>query len=74
MTEIRYSNLRKRLGSVLDDVCNDADVVIVRRRSGKDVAIISVDELARVEETARAVDILGRTRRTRGLGRRTRQV
>ncbi len=54
MSEISYSNLRRQLFSVLDRVCDDQEVVIVRRGSNSrgDVAILPADELTRLTETA----------------------
>ena len=50
--ETTYTSLRERLASVLDQVANDHEVVIVRRRGAKDVALIPADELAGLLETA----------------------
>lgn len=50
--ETTYTSLRERLASVLDQVANDQEVVIVRRRGAKDVALIPADELAGLLETA----------------------
>ncbi len=50
--ETTYSSLRERLASVLDRVTNEHEVVIVRRRGAKPVALISADELAGLLETA----------------------
>jgi len=50
--ETTYTSLRERLASVLDQVSNDQEVVIVRRRGAKDVALIPADELASLMETA----------------------
>jgi antitoxin YefM len=50
--ETTYTGLRERLASVLDQVSNDQEVVIVRRRGAKDVALIPADELASLMETA----------------------
>ena len=50
--ETTYSKLREELASVLDRVVDDCEVVIVRRKSGKDVALIAADELAGLLETA----------------------
>ena len=47
-----YSSLRENLASYLDQVTDDREVVIVRRRGARDVALISADELAGVLETA----------------------
>jgi len=50
--ETTYTNLRERLASVLDSVASDQEIVIVRRRGAKDVALIPADELAGLLETA----------------------
>jgi len=50
--ETTYTSLRERLASVLDQVANDQEVVIVRRRGAKDVALIPAQELASLMETA----------------------
>jgi antitoxin YefM len=50
--ETTYTSLRERLASVLDQVANDHEVVIVRRRGARDVALIPADELAGLLETA----------------------
>jgi antitoxin YefM len=52
VTETTYTNLRQTLASVLDRVANDHEVVIVRRRGDKKVALIPADELAGLVETA----------------------
>jgi antitoxin YefM len=50
--ETTYTQLRENLASVLDRVVDDREVVIVRRRGAKDVALIPAAELASVIETA----------------------
>ena len=50
--ETTYTNLRQNLSSVLDRVCNDQEVVFVRRRKHGDVALIPADELSSLMETA----------------------
>lgn len=52
MTETTYTNLRQSLASVLDRVANDREVVIIRRRGEKTVALVPADELASLMETA----------------------
>lgn len=52
MTETTYTNLRQSLASVLDRVANDHEVVIVRRKGDKRVAMVPADELAGLLETA----------------------
>jgi antitoxin YefM len=50
--ETTYTNLRQSLASVLDRVSNDREVVIVRRKGDKTVAMVPADELAGLLETA----------------------
>ena len=51
-SEITYTNLRDNLASVLDRVVDDQEAVIVRRKGGKDVALVPAAELAGLMETA----------------------
>ena len=51
-SEITYTRLRDNLASVLDRVVDDQEVVIVRRRGAKDVALVPATELAGLMETA----------------------
>jgi antitoxin YefM len=50
--ETTYTSLRERLASVLDEVTDNQEIVIVRRRGAKDVALIPADELESLMETA----------------------
>jgi antitoxin YefM len=50
--ETTYTKLRAELASVLDRVAENQEVVIVRRRGAKDVAMIPADELSSLMETA----------------------
>lgn len=50
--ETTYTRLREELASVLDQVAEDQEVVIVRRRGSPDVALIPAAELAGLMETA----------------------
>jgi antitoxin YefM len=52
VTETSYTSLRQNLASLLDRVTNDHEVVIVRRKGDKKVALIPADELAGLMETA----------------------
>ncbi len=52
MTETSYTHLRQSLASVLDRVANDHEIVVVRRKGDKKVAMIPADELAGLIETA----------------------
>ena len=50
--ETTYTHLRQNLSSVLDRVCDDQEVVFVRRRDHGDVALIPAEELSSLMETA----------------------
>jgi antitoxin YefM len=50
--ETTYTALREKLASYLDRVTDDREVVVVRRRGARDVAMIPADELAGLAETA----------------------
>jgi antitoxin YefM len=50
--ETTYTALREKLAGFLDRVTDDNEVVIVRRRGGRDVALIPADELSSIMETA----------------------
>jgi antitoxin YefM len=50
--ETTYSSLRQNLASVLDRVVEDQEVVIVRRKGSKDVALVPASELSGLMETA----------------------
>jgi antitoxin YefM len=50
--ETTYTALREKLAGFLDQVTDDREVVIVRRRGARDVAIVPAEELAGLMETA----------------------
>ena len=52
VTETTYTSLRQKLASVLDRVANDREVVIIRRKGSKKVALVPADELIGLLETA----------------------
>ena len=51
-SETTYSSLRQKLATVLDQVIDQQDAVIVRRRRAGDVALIPASELTGLMETA----------------------
>ncbi len=51
-SETTYTSLRENLASVLDEVVDQQETVIVRRRGARDVALIPATELAGLMETA----------------------
>jgi antitoxin YefM len=52
MTETTYTNLRQTLAATLDRVSNDREVVIIRRKGERTVAMVPADELEGLMETA----------------------
>jgi len=50
--ETSYTSLRENLASVLDRVIEDQEIVIIRRKGAKDVAMLPATELAGLTETA----------------------
>lgn len=50
--ETTYTQARERLAAYFDRAVDDREVIIVRRRGSRDVAIISADELESIMETA----------------------
>ena len=51
-SETTYTSLRENLATVLDQVIEQQETVIVRRRGARDVALIPASELAGLMETA----------------------
>ncbi len=47
-----YSDARAHLKSYCDEVAESGEPLIIKRRAGADVALVSVDELAGLEATA----------------------
>lgn len=47
-----YTHLRENLSSILDEIVDQQEVVIVRRKGARDVALIPAGELAGLIETA----------------------
>lgn len=47
-----YSDARANLKSICDEVAEGGDPIIIRRSRGRDVALVSLEELASLEETA----------------------
>lgn len=50
--ETTYTRLRENLASILDQVADQQETVIVRRRNSRDIALIPARELAGLMETA----------------------
>lgn len=52
MTSTSYSKARRNLKSVFDRVCDDHEPVVITRRSGENVVVVSEEDYASLEETA----------------------
>jgi antitoxin YefM len=50
--EVSYSQARKKLASLLNEVTQNREIVIINRRGGEPAALIAADELAGLTETA----------------------
>jgi antitoxin YefM len=71
--ETTYTSLRENLSSFLDQVTDDREVIIVRRKGARDVALVSADELAGWMETAHLLRSPANARRLLGALKRARQ-
>lgn len=52
MTSTTYSRARANLARLMDEVVEDREVVVIRRRGAEPVAMIAASELASLQETA----------------------
>ena len=50
--EITYTHARETLAKLLDEVTQDREIVIIKRRGREDAALISASELSGLIETA----------------------
>lgn len=50
--EITYTQARRTLARLLDEVTQDREIVIIKRRGREDAALISASELSGLIETA----------------------
>jgi antitoxin YefM len=74
--EITYTQARDSLARLLDEVTQEREIVIIKRRGGDDVALIAADELSSLIETAyllrspanaqRLLEALGRALKNEG--------
>ena len=65
-----YTSLRENLASILDRVVDDREVVVVRRKGARDVALVPASELAGLVETAHLLRSPANARRLlKALGR-----
>jgi antitoxin YefM len=54
MTEVSYSYARAHLAALCDQVVDDRDTVVIRRRGGKNVSLIASEELDSIRPTPKA--------------------
>jgi len=52
MLQTTYTKARENFAGLCNEVADNREIVIVRRRKGSDVAMISADELKSLVETA----------------------
>lgn len=52
MIETSYSKARAQLAKLLDEVTENCETVVIRRRKGEAVAMIAASELSALAETA----------------------
>jgi len=50
-----YTDARSHLKAYCDEVAEGGEPMIIKRRGGADVALVSLDELAALEETAHLI-------------------
>ena len=48
--ETTYSQARMNLASILDQVCDESQIIVIKRRNQKNVALIAEDELSSLLE------------------------
>ena len=48
--ETTYSQARMNLASILDQVCDEHQIIVIKRRNQKNVALIAEDELSSLLE------------------------
>jgi antitoxin YefM len=48
---VNYSEARKNLSSLMENVCDASDVVIITRRKARPVVMMSLDEYNSIQET-----------------------
>lgn len=72
-TETTYTSLRANLASFLDQVTDQQETIIVRRKGARDVALVPAAELAGLMETAHLLRSPANARRLLAALRRSRK-
>lgn len=52
METVTYSALRERLKTIMDKACSSHETVLVTRKSGEDMVLLSYSDYKAIEETA----------------------
>jgi antitoxin YefM len=52
MDVVSYTELRSSLKSIMDKACSDHDPVIITRKSGEHMVLISLEDFKAMEETS----------------------
>lgn len=52
MDAITYTSARENLAQTMDRVCDDHDPVVITRRKGRNVVLVSQEDWSALEETA----------------------
>ena len=52
MEAVNYSELRKKLKTVLDGVCENHEPVIITRKNSDNLVLLSYEDYSAIEETA----------------------
>jgi len=52
MDAISYSALRANLAGTMDRVCDDREPIVVTRKNGRSVVMLSLEDYTSLEETA----------------------
>jgi len=50
--QVSYSNAREKLATLIEEVIEDREIVIINRRGYEDVALVAASELSSLLETA----------------------
>lgn len=51
MQAVNYSNARNNLKSLINDVCNNYEHLIITNKDGKNVVMMSLEEFNSIQET-----------------------
>ena len=63
MQAYSYSETRNRLKAIMDTVCKDGEIVIVTRKDGQNVVMLSLDDFNSIQETIHLLSSRGNAER-----------